>query len=149
MIAEFCDTFVARMHHHGTKGRGQRVTTSPDKFLQELGEGPSLFGVQFSDAKPNQEMTQLKVLPGFKGTLNLMCAFAGLGVTVEPTSASISTSWYFVMLPRERLITPMRPVPLRLFRRAQHYQRRRGGDNSTRRTAPMSPSGTKQTCPMR
>ena len=43
------------------------------QFLQELGEGPSQFGVD-RPSKPNQEITQLKVLSAFPPTLNLMCS---------------------------------------------------------------------------
>jgi hypothetical protein len=52
-------------------------TDGKGKYLQELGDGPSRFGPTFSGANPDEEITAVKVLADFPGSLNLMCSFHG------------------------------------------------------------------------
>jgi hypothetical protein len=57
-----------------TKIQKRGDPTAPGAFLQELGDGTSRFGPQIDPTKPNEEITQVKVLSNFQGTLELECS---------------------------------------------------------------------------
>ena len=65
----------------------KRGDAANDQVLQELGTGDTRFGIKIFDWKPDEEMTQLQVLPKFTGALDLRCAVHSnmrLVVTLTP-----------------------------------------------------------------
>ena len=54
-------------------------------FLQELGDGPSRWGMKIDPTKPNEVITQVKVLSNLQGTLDLMCSFHKLQMPMALT----------------------------------------------------------------
>jgi hypothetical protein len=54
----------------------RRGETPNSASLHEVGEGQTRFGPQakFTPTKPNEDITQVEVLPNFHGSLELMCS---------------------------------------------------------------------------
>jgi hypothetical protein len=65
-----------------SKVQKRGVPDSKQFVLQELGEVPSQFNIDITPSKPNQEITQLEVLPAFEQPLNLMCSVHGASMLI-------------------------------------------------------------------